>query len=156
MTGIDFCFDERYYQCLSLHLKKKWFLWWHFSMQNICDPAVLLQNCYFIEITIVSLIVYIPSEACAWLNCFFSLDTNVYLCLQLFYSQIPNGVQHGQLLVLRGKGVLRIAFFFAFCWYLTYTWRHVDPFQIWAGLPKPGFLVNHGNQYVRFRIHLPT
>ncbi|XP_031406758.1 chaperone protein dnaJ 1, mitochondrial isoform X2 [Punica granatum] len=41
--------------------------------------------------------------------------------------KIPNGVQHGQLLVLRGKG-----------------------------LPKHGFLVNHGNQYVRFRIHLPT
>ncbi|KAK4797213.1 hypothetical protein SAY86_029539 [Trapa natans] len=39
---------------------------------------------------------------------------------------IPNGVQHGQLLALRGKG-----------------------------LPKPGFLINHGDQFVRFRIQLP-
>ncbi|CAN1848414.1 Chaperone protein dnaJ 1, mitochondrial [Linum perenne] len=41
--------------------------------------------------------------------------------------QIPRGVQHGQLLVLRRKG-----------------------------LPRHGFLVNHGDQYVRFRINLPT
>ncbi|ESW13225.1 hypothetical protein PHAVU_008G178400 [Phaseolus vulgaris] len=40
--------------------------------------------------------------------------------------KIPKGVQHGQLLVLRGKG-----------------------------LPKHGFLVHHGDQYVRFRINLP-
>ncbi|XP_042494500.1 chaperone protein dnaJ 1, mitochondrial isoform X2 [Macadamia integrifolia] len=41
--------------------------------------------------------------------------------------KIPKGVQHGQLLVLRGRG-----------------------------LPKQGILTDHGDQYVRFRIHLPT
>ncbi|XP_038704976.1 chaperone protein dnaJ 1, mitochondrial-like isoform X2 [Tripterygium wilfordii] len=41
--------------------------------------------------------------------------------------KIPKGVQHGQLLVLRGKG-----------------------------LPKHGFLVDHGDQFVRFRINFPT
>ncbi|PON55442.1 Terminal organelle assembly protein [Trema orientale] len=41
--------------------------------------------------------------------------------------KIPKGVQHGQLLVLRGKG-----------------------------LPKHGLLVNHGDQYVRFRVNFPT
>ncbi|XP_019459022.1 PREDICTED: chaperone protein dnaJ 1, mitochondrial isoform X1 [Lupinus angustifolius] len=40
---------------------------------------------------------------------------------------IPKGVQPGQLLVLRGKG-----------------------------LPKHGFLVHHGDQYVRFRVNFPT
>ncbi|XP_010540444.1 PREDICTED: chaperone protein dnaJ 1, mitochondrial isoform X2 [Tarenaya hassleriana] len=40
---------------------------------------------------------------------------------------IPKGVQHGQLVVLRGKG-----------------------------LPKQGFLIDHGDQYVRFRIKFPT
>ncbi|MED6173992.1 hypothetical protein PIB30_064817 [Stylosanthes scabra] len=46
----------------------------------------------------------------------------------LFCSpQIPKGVQPGQLLVLRGKG-----------------------------LPKHGYLVHHGDQYVRFRINFPT
>lgn len=41
--------------------------------------------------------------------------------------KIPKGVQHGQLMKLRGKG-----------------------------LPKHGFLVDHGDQYVRFRINFPT
>ncbi|XP_044511148.1 chaperone protein dnaJ 1, mitochondrial isoform X3 [Mangifera indica] len=41
-------------------------------------------------------------------------------------KQIPKGVQHGHLLVLRGKG-----------------------------LPKHGFLIDHGDQYVRFRINFP-
>lgn len=41
--------------------------------------------------------------------------------------KIPKGVQPGQLLVLRGKG-----------------------------LPKHGLLVDHGDQYVRFRINFPT
>ncbi|XP_022768387.1 chaperone protein dnaJ 1, mitochondrial-like isoform X2 [Durio zibethinus] len=41
--------------------------------------------------------------------------------------KIPEGCQHGQLLVLRGKG-----------------------------LPKHGFLVYHGDQYVCFRVNLPT
>ncbi|KAF3445975.1 hypothetical protein FNV43_RR11152 [Rhamnella rubrinervis] len=41
--------------------------------------------------------------------------------------KIPKGVQPGQLLVLRGKG-----------------------------LPKHGFLVNHGDQYVRFHVNFPT
>ncbi|KAL4272989.1 hypothetical protein GQ457_13G009620 [Hibiscus cannabinus] len=41
--------------------------------------------------------------------------------------KIPKGCQHGQLLVLRGKG-----------------------------LPKHGILVYHGDQYVRFRVNLPT
>ncbi|GMN40080.1 hypothetical protein TIFTF001_009315 [Ficus carica] len=41
--------------------------------------------------------------------------------------QIPKGVQSGQLLVLRGKG-----------------------------LSKHGLLVKHGDQYVRFRINFPT
>ncbi|XP_027330468.1 chaperone protein dnaJ 1, mitochondrial isoform X2 [Abrus precatorius] len=41
--------------------------------------------------------------------------------------KIPKGVQHGQLLVLRGKG-----------------------------LPKHGYLVHHGDQYVRFRVNFPT
>lgn len=41
--------------------------------------------------------------------------------------KIPKGVQPGQLLVLRGKG-----------------------------LPKHGFLVDHGDQYVRFRVNFPT
>ncbi|XP_024022976.1 chaperone protein dnaJ 1, mitochondrial isoform X2 [Morus notabilis] len=41
--------------------------------------------------------------------------------------QIPKGVQPGQLLVLRGKG-----------------------------LPKHGLIFNHGDQYVRFRINFPT
>ncbi|XP_049385924.1 chaperone protein dnaJ 1, mitochondrial [Solanum stenotomum] len=41
--------------------------------------------------------------------------------------QVPKGVQPGQLVVLRGKG-----------------------------LPKSGFLVNHGDQYVRFRIDFPS
>ncbi|RZB69568.1 Chaperone protein dnaJ 1, mitochondrial [Glycine soja] len=41
--------------------------------------------------------------------------------------KIPKGVQHGQLLVLRGKG-----------------------------LPKHGFFVHHGDQYVRFRVNLPV
>lgn len=41
--------------------------------------------------------------------------------------KIPKGVQPGQLLVLRGKG-----------------------------LPKHGFLVSHGDQYVRFRVNFPT
>ncbi|KAJ4956485.1 hypothetical protein NE237_013268 [Protea cynaroides] len=41
--------------------------------------------------------------------------------------KIPKGVQHGQLLVLRGRG-----------------------------LPKQGVLTNHGDQYVRFRLRLPT
>ncbi|CAN8304049.1 unnamed protein product [Cochlearia groenlandica] len=40
---------------------------------------------------------------------------------------IPKGAQHGQLLVLRGKG-----------------------------LPKSGFFVDRGDQYVRFRVKLPT
>ncbi|KAK7301146.1 hypothetical protein RJT34_12007 [Clitoria ternatea] len=40
--------------------------------------------------------------------------------------KIPKGVQHGQLLALRGKG-----------------------------LPKHGFLVHHGDQYVRFRVNFP-
>ncbi|XP_057974122.1 chaperone protein dnaJ 1, mitochondrial isoform X2 [Malania oleifera] len=40
--------------------------------------------------------------------------------------KIPKGVQHGQLLVLRGKG-----------------------------LPQRGFFVDHGDQYVRFRIKFP-
>ncbi|XP_020203705.1 chaperone protein dnaJ 1, mitochondrial [Cajanus cajan] len=40
--------------------------------------------------------------------------------------KIPKGVQHGQLLVLRGKG-----------------------------LPKHGYLVHHGDQYVRFRVNFP-
>ncbi|XP_052201656.1 chaperone protein dnaJ 1, mitochondrial isoform X2 [Diospyros lotus] len=41
--------------------------------------------------------------------------------------KIPKGVQHGQLVVLRGKG-----------------------------LPKHGLFVDHGDQYVRFRINFPT
>ncbi|XP_060673142.1 chaperone protein dnaJ 1, mitochondrial isoform X2 [Ziziphus jujuba] len=41
--------------------------------------------------------------------------------------KIPKGVQPGQLLVLRGKG-----------------------------LPKHGFLLDHGDQYVRFRVNFPT
>ncbi|KAJ4824130.1 hypothetical protein Tsubulata_041822 [Turnera subulata] len=41
--------------------------------------------------------------------------------------KIPKGVQPGQLLVMRGKG-----------------------------LPKHGFLAQHGDQYVRFRINFPT
>ncbi|CAH9129890.1 unnamed protein product [Cuscuta epithymum] len=41
--------------------------------------------------------------------------------------KIPKGVQPGQLLVLRGKG-----------------------------LPRSGFIVDHGDQYVRFRIKFPT
>ncbi|XAR62114.1 hypothetical protein NMG60_11016738 [Bertholletia excelsa] len=41
--------------------------------------------------------------------------------------KVPKGVQHGQLIVLRGKG-----------------------------LPKHGILVDHGDQYVRFRINFPT
>ncbi|XP_022773110.1 chaperone protein dnaJ 1, mitochondrial-like isoform X1 [Durio zibethinus] len=41
--------------------------------------------------------------------------------------KIPKGCQHGELLVLRDKG-----------------------------LPKHGFLVHHGDQYVRFRVYLPT
>ncbi|CAM8926321.1 unnamed protein product [Rhodiola kirilowii] len=41
--------------------------------------------------------------------------------------EIPKGVQPGQLLALRGKG-----------------------------LPKPGLFVTQGDQYVRFRIHFPT
>ncbi|XP_060217884.1 chaperone protein dnaJ 1, mitochondrial isoform X2 [Lycium barbarum] len=41
--------------------------------------------------------------------------------------QVPKGVQPGQLVVLRGKG-----------------------------LPRKGFLVDHGDQYVRFRIDFPT
>ncbi|KAL2504283.1 Chaperone protein dnaJ 1 [Abeliophyllum distichum] len=41
--------------------------------------------------------------------------------------QIPKGVQPGQLVLLRGKG-----------------------------LPKSGFLVDHGDQYVRFRISFPS
>ncbi|KAG7593163.1 Chaperone J-domain superfamily [Arabidopsis thaliana x Arabidopsis arenosa] len=40
---------------------------------------------------------------------------------------IPEGTQPGQLLVLRGKG-----------------------------LPKQGFFVDHGDQYVRFRVNFPT
>lgn len=42
------------------------------------------------------------------------MGTNVYLCLQLSSFQIPNGVQHGQLLVLRGKGALRSIFILHF------------------------------------------
>ncbi|KAK4276851.1 hypothetical protein QN277_014955 [Acacia crassicarpa] len=41
--------------------------------------------------------------------------------------KIPKGVQPGQLLILRGKG-----------------------------LPKHGFLVDHGDQFVRFRVNFPT
>ncbi|KAI3784203.1 hypothetical protein L1987_43297 [Smallanthus sonchifolius] len=41
--------------------------------------------------------------------------------------KIPEGVQHGQLTILRGKG-----------------------------LPRKGFFVDHGDQYVRFRINFPT
>ncbi|KAJ0565695.1 putative transcription factor interactor and regulator CCHC(Zn) family [Helianthus annuus] len=41
--------------------------------------------------------------------------------------KIPKGVQHGQLTILRGKG-----------------------------LPRKGFFVDHGDQYVRFRINFPT
>ncbi|KAL8058566.1 hypothetical protein ABFX02_03G026600 [Erythranthe guttata] len=41
--------------------------------------------------------------------------------------RIPKGVQHGQLVLLRGKG-----------------------------LPKSGFLSNHGDQYVRFCIKFPS
>ena len=41
--------------------------------------------------------------------------------------KIPKGVQPGQLLVLRGKG-----------------------------LPRHGYLVHHGDQYVCFRINFPT
>ncbi|XP_050236689.1 chaperone protein dnaJ 1, mitochondrial-like isoform X2 [Mercurialis annua] len=44
----------------------------------------------------------------------------------MFPVKIPKGVQPGQLLVLRGKGI-----------------------------PKPGFLVDHGDQFVRFRINFP-
>ncbi|XP_030925894.1 chaperone protein dnaJ 1, mitochondrial-like [Quercus lobata] len=48
--------------------------------------------------------------------------------------KIPKGVQLGQLLVPRGKGILLVA----------------------AGLPKHGFLVDHGDQYVCFRVNFPT
>ncbi|XP_010460597.1 PREDICTED: chaperone protein dnaJ 1, mitochondrial isoform X1 [Camelina sativa] len=41
--------------------------------------------------------------------------------------EIPEGTQPGQLLVLRGKG-----------------------------LPRQGFFVDHGDQYVRFRVNIPT
>ncbi|ESQ34037.1 hypothetical protein EUTSA_v10007688mg [Eutrema salsugineum] len=41
--------------------------------------------------------------------------------------EIPKGVQPGQLRILRGKG-----------------------------LPKAGFFVDHGDQYVRFRVNFPT
>ncbi|XP_057442492.1 chaperone protein dnaJ 1, mitochondrial isoform X2 [Lotus japonicus] len=41
--------------------------------------------------------------------------------------KIPKGVQPGQLLVFRGKG-----------------------------LPKHGYLIHHGDQYVRFRVNFPT
>ncbi|KAK0576616.1 hypothetical protein LWI29_020582 [Acer saccharum] len=41
--------------------------------------------------------------------------------------KIPKGVQPGQLLLIRGKG-----------------------------LPKPGLLWDHGDQYVRFRVNFPT
>lgn len=41
--------------------------------------------------------------------------------------KIPKGVQPGQLQVFRGKG-----------------------------LPKHGYFVHHGNQYVRFRVKFPT
>ncbi|PWA98476.1 chaperone protein DnaJ [Artemisia annua] len=41
--------------------------------------------------------------------------------------KIPKGVQHGQLAILRGKG-----------------------------LPRKGFFVDHGDLYVRFRINFPT
>ncbi|KAL8231914.1 hypothetical protein R6Q57_001692 [Mikania cordata] len=40
--------------------------------------------------------------------------------------KIPKGVQHGQLTILRGKG-----------------------------LPRKGFFVDHGDQYIRFRINFP-
>ncbi|XP_072055615.1 chaperone protein dnaJ 1, mitochondrial isoform X1 [Arachis hypogaea] len=55
-----------------------------------------------------------------WLHC-------VKTLLEMMTMQIPKGVQPGQLLVLRGKG-----------------------------LPKHGYLVHHGDQYVRFRINFPT
>ncbi|RZC26024.1 chaperone protein dnaJ 1, mitochondrial-like isoform X2 [Glycine soja] len=51
---------------------------------------------------------------------------DIYVDSNISFTQIPKGVQHGQLLVLRGKG-----------------------------LPKHGFLVHHGDQYVRFRVNLP-
>uniref|UniRef100_A0A2N9IFC3 Chaperone DnaJ C-terminal domain-containing protein n=1 Tax=Fagus sylvatica TaxID=28930 RepID=A0A2N9IFC3_FAGSY len=53
--------------------------------------------------------------------------TLTFDALQFWSSQIPKGVQPGQLLVLRGKG-----------------------------LPKHGFIVDHGDQYVRFRVNFPT
>uniref|UniRef100_A0A7N2MGL6 Uncharacterized protein n=1 Tax=Quercus lobata TaxID=97700 RepID=A0A7N2MGL6_QUELO len=51
--------------------------------------------------------------------------TLAFDALQFWPSQIPKGVQPGQLLVLRG-------------------------------LPKRGFLVDHGDQYVRFHVNFPT
>ena len=60
--------------------------------------------------------------------------TLTFDALQFWPSQIPKGVQLGQLLVPRGKGILLVA----------------------AGLPKHGFLVDHGDQYVCFRVNFPT
>ncbi|KAF5746783.1 chaperone protein dnaJ 1 mitochondrial isoform X1 [Tripterygium wilfordii] len=68
--------------------------------------------------------------------------------------KIPKGVQHGQLLVLRGKG---IADFLYFSTMLSIA-LNMFPAQNEAstGLPKHGFLVDHGDQFVRFRINFPT
>ncbi|XP_058087789.1 chaperone protein dnaJ 1, mitochondrial isoform X2 [Magnolia sinica] len=52
---------------------------------------------------------------------------DVYVDSPISFTQIPKGVQHRQQLVLRGRG-----------------------------LPKHIGLMDHGDQYVRFRIHFPT
>ncbi|RWV97261.1 hypothetical protein GW17_00039965 [Ensete ventricosum] len=50
--------------------------------------------------------------------------------------KIPKGVQPGQLLILRGRGA-------------NYMMKL-------SGLPKQIGLVDHGDQYVRFRVHFPS
>ncbi|XP_077214325.1 DNAJ heat shock family protein isoform X2 [Tasmannia lanceolata] len=52
---------------------------------------------------------------------------DIYVDSNIRFTQIPKGVQHGQLLVLRGRG-----------------------------LPKQIGFIDHGDQYVRFRIHFPS
>lgn len=71
------------------------------------------------------------------------------------FLQIPKGAQPGELLILRGKGTFNyqislygLTFFFFAC--------TIFKMRVPAGLPKQGFFVDHGDQYVRLRVSVPT
>lgn len=107
-----------------------------------------------------------------------SFKTIIYSLFTLC-SKIPKGVQPRQLLVLRGRGMLidhdlfhssYIIYFMGrgvlidYNKHVFFTWFSIDSFHVTlknhgmslSGLPKQIGLVDHGDQYVRFRINFPS